>query len=227
MFVSHVSSSSKIPARLRHPTARQATIFTEAAFYREGVPYQRQAFLTIIQTELKVFGALSCGGYFYWTLFMTDLYHPSDLKNKVPARAASTPKCIFNVNRNITVKADTLKHFWMQFMTHQFEICSQLDEISASLIKTNGNPLLWLHRLTAPDVQYVCWIYSRPVTGHLFAVRSLVFWLWAWSYDSSEVDGCNWKHRTAAVWRGFRSSWFILTIYAFLFFNTTIPRGSN
>lgn len=92
------------------------------------------------------------------SLFMTDLYHLNDLKKK-----------------KVNIKADTRKHFWMQFMTHQLEICSQLDEISASLIKMNGNPLLWLHRLTAPDVQYVCWIYSCPVTGHWFAVRSLVF----------------------------------------------------
>lgn len=133
IFVSHVSSS-KVPACLRHSTARQATIFTEAALYRQGVPYQRQAFLTTIQTELKVFGTLPCGGYFYWTLFMTDLYHLNDFKKK-----------------KVNIKADTRKHFWMQFMTHQ------------------------LHRLTAPDVQYVCWIYSCPVTGHWFAVRSLVF----------------------------------------------------
>lgn len=52
-------------------------------------------------------------------------------------------------------------------------------------------------------------MYSHPVTAHTFAVRSLVVWApLCWSYDSSEVDGCNWNHRTAAVWERFRWNWF-------------------
>lgn len=42
-----------------------------------------------------------------------------------------------------------------------------------------------LNLLLSCDRPLVC----SEVTGFL--------WLWAWSYDSSEVDGSNWKHRTA------------------------------
>lgn len=75
-----------------------------------------------------------------WRLFLLDSVYDRSLSSKW-----------FKKKKKVNIKADTRKHFWMQFMTHQ------------------------LHRLTAPDVQYVCWIYSCPVTGHWFAVRSLVF----------------------------------------------------
>lgn len=50
-----------------------------------------------------------------------------------------------------------------------------MQSVGWNISLANQNEWLWLHRLTASDVQYVCWIYSCPVTGHWFAVRSLVF----------------------------------------------------
>lgn len=135
------------------------------------------------------------------------------------------------LKKKVNIKADTRKHFWMQFMTHQLEICSQLDEISASLIKMNGNPLLWLHRLTAPDVQYVCWIYSCPVTGHWFAVRSLVFsdselgpMILVKLMDLIESTG---QRCTKRILVKLVYSHYLCISFFFFFPNTAKPRASN
>lgn len=57
--LSCVPSSSKVPASLCHPTARQASVFTEAALYREGSPHQCPPLCTSIQTDLQIFGTLT------------------------------------------------------------------------------------------------------------------------------------------------------------------------
>lgn len=54
-----VSSASKVPARLCHPTARQASVSTETALYREGGSHQCPPLCTSIETDLQVFGMLS------------------------------------------------------------------------------------------------------------------------------------------------------------------------
>lgn len=195
IFVSHVSSS-KVPACLRHSTARQATIFTEAALYREGVPYQRQAFLTTIQTELKVFGTLPCGGYFYWTLFMTDLYHLNDLKKKKKSKYKSRYSEAF---------------------------LNAVHDPPVTSINSTRRTIRLLNLLLSCDRPLVC----SEVTGFL--------WLWAWSYDSSEVDGSNWKHRTALYEKDLgQVGLFSLFMYFFSFSsptppppNTAKPRSSN
>lgn len=66
-------------------------------------------------------------------------------------------------------------------------------------IKTKWNPA----KSPALGTQYYTgWIYSRPVTGHLFGMRSSILCVTLCrSYDSSEVDGCNWKHRTRGIRR--------------------------
>lgn len=66
-------------------------------------------------------------------------------------------------------------------------------------IKTEWNPA---KSPTLGIQYYTCWIYSRPVTGHLFGMRSSILCVTLCrSYDSSEVDGCNWKHRTRGIRR--------------------------
>lgn len=52
-------------------------------------------------------------------------------------------------------------------------------------INSTRRTIRLLNLLLSCDRPLVC----SEVTGFL--------WLWAWSYDSSEVDGSNWKHRTA------------------------------
>lgn len=77
-----------------------------------------------------------------------------------------------------------------------------------------------LNLLLSCDRPLVC----SEVTGFL--------WLWAWSYDSSEVDGSNWKHRTALYEKDLgQVGLFSLFMYFFSFFspppNTAKPRSSN
>lgn len=52
-------------------------------------------------------------------------------------------------------------------------------------INSTRRTIRLLNLLLSCDRPLVC----SEVTGFL--------WLWAWSYDSSEVNGSNWKHRTA------------------------------
>jgi len=66
-FMSYVSSSSKVPACICHPPARQASVSTEAALYREGGPHLCPPFCGTIQTELQVFGTLNLEFFFFWT----------------------------------------------------------------------------------------------------------------------------------------------------------------
>lgn len=77
-----------------------------------------------------------------------------------------------------------------------------------------------LNLLLSCDRPLVC----SEVTGFL--------WLWAWSYDSSEVNGSNWKHRTALYEKDLgQVGLFSLFMYFFSFFspppNTAKPRSSN
>lgn len=87
------------------------------------------------------------------SLFMTDLYHLNDFKkSKYKSRYS---EAFLNAVHDPPV--------------------GNMQSVGWNISLAHQNEWLWLHRLTAPDVPYVCWIYSCPVTGHWFAVRSLVF----------------------------------------------------
>lgn len=87
-------------------------------------------------------------------------------------------------------------------------------------INSTRRTIRLLNLLLSCDRPLVC----SEVTGFL--------WLWAWSYDSSEVDGSNWKHRTALYEKDLgQVGLFSLFMYFFSFFspppNTAKPRSSN
>lgn len=87
-------------------------------------------------------------------------------------------------------------------------------------INSTRRTIRLLNLLLSCDRPLVC----SEVTGFL--------WLWAWSYDSSEVNGSNWKHRTALYEKDLgQVGLFSLFMYFFSFFspppNTAKPRSSN
>lgn len=88
-------------------------------------------------------------------------------------------------------------------------------------INSTRRTIRLLNLLLFCDRPLVC----SEVTGFL--------WLWAWSYDSSEVDGSNWKHRTALYEKDLgQVGLFSLFMYFFSFSfppppNTAKPRSSN
>lgn len=79
--------------------------------------------------------------------------------------------------------------------------------IVVASINSTRRTIRLLNLLLSCDRPLVC----SEVTGFL--------WLWAWSYDSSEVDGSNWKHRTALYEKDFgQVGLFSLFMYFFFFF---------
>lgn len=75
-------------------------------------------------------------------------------------------------------------------------------------INSTRRTIRLLNLLLSCDRPLVC----SEVTGFL--------WLWAWSYDSSEVDGSNWKHRTALYEKDLgQVGLFSLFMYFFSFFS--------
>lgn len=87
-------------------------------------------------------------------------------------------------------------------------------------INSTRRTIRLLNLLLSCDRPLVC----SEVTGFL--------WLWAWSYDSSEVNGSNWKHRTALYEKDLgQVGLFSLFMYFFSFSfpppNTAKPRSSN
>lgn len=89
--------------------------------------------------------------------------------------------------------------------------------VTGTSINSTRRTIRLLNLLLSCDRPLVC----SEVTGFL--------WLWAWSYDSSEVDGPNWKHRTALYEKDLgQVGLFSLFMYFFFFFsNTAKPRASN
>lgn len=79
--------------------------------------------------------------------------------------------------------------------------------IVVTSINSTRRTIRLLNLLLSCDRPLVC----SEVTGFL--------WLWAWSYDSSEVDGSNWKHRTALYEKDLgQVGLFSLFMYFFFFF---------
>lgn len=79
-------------------------------------------------------------------------------------------------------------------------------------INSTRRTIRLLNLLLSCDRPLVC----SEVTGFL--------WLWAWSYDSSEVDGSNWKHRTALYEKDLgQVGLFSLFMYFFSFPPPTLP----
>lgn len=83
-------------------------------------------------------------------------------------------------------------------------------------INSTRRTIRLLNLLLSCDRPLVC----SEVTGFL--------WLWAWSYDSSEVDGSNWKHRTALYEKDLgQVGLFSLFMYFFSFSSPPPPTLPN